>query len=145
MPAVAAIVLANSEETPVNHTFAPIGQNPTTGYWAFEDRSPRNGAVNALGWPRIAIRTRRASEAGPGVTSSARINRVEFSIAMPQVETLGVDATPTVSHIDRFNGSFLLPERDTSSERLDLLVYAYKLMSTDANFLALVQDLANLY
>lgn len=143
MPAVVDIVLPNGEGTPVNHTFAPLGQNRETGFWWFEDQSPRVASSSSLGWPRIGIRSRRANDAGPGENAQTRVNRVEFVIAMPQLETVGTSDSgltpaPTVSYVDRMKGEFLLPARDVLADRKDVLKYAAGLMAN-----ALVVDLVH--
>lgn len=149
MPQVASLVLANGEGTPVNHTFAPLGQNRETGFWWFEDQSPRVSSTSSMGWPRIGIRSRRASEGGPGENAQARINRVEFVVATPQLETVGTSDSgltppPTVAYVDRVKGEFLLPARNTLADRKDDLAFTKNLMA-NAIFADLVQNLTNIY
>lgn len=146
MPAVTNLVLANGEGTPVNHTFAPLGQNRETGFWWFEDQSPRVNSTSSLGWPRIGIRARRANDAGPGENAQTRVNRVEFTIALPQQETVGTSDSgltppPTVAYVDRVKGEFLLPSRDSLADRKDVLAFAKNLLA-EATFTDLVQNLS---
>jgi len=133
MPAASTITLANGEATPVNHSFVPLGRHPTTGFWWFEDQSPRISSTSSMGWPRIGIRTRRASDGGPGDNAATRVNRVELAIALPQLETVatsdsGLTPPPTVAYVDRFKAEFLLPSRNTEADRDDSLAYAKNLL-----------------
>lgn len=149
MPAVASLVLANGEVSPVNHTFAPLGQNRETGFWWFEDQSPRVSSTSSMGWPRIGIRVRRANDGGPGDNAQIRINRVEFAVALPQLETVGTSDSgltppPTVAYVDRMKGEFLLPARDNLADRKDVVAYAHSLMA-NAIVLDLVQNLTQIY
>jgi len=149
LPQIASIVLANGESTPVNHTFAPLGQNPKTGFWVFEDQSPRVSSSTPMGWPRLAIRARRASEGGPGENAQTRINRVEFVFSMPALETVGTSdsgLTPpaTVAYVDRIKGEYLLPARNVLADRKDDLAFSKALMSNSI-FVDLVHNLSQIY
>lgn len=149
MPQVATLALANGEASPVSHNFAPLGQNRETGFWWFEDQSPRVASTSSMGWPRIGIRARRANDAGPGENAQTRINRVEFAIALPELETVGTSDSgltppPTVAYVDRAKGEFLLPARDVLADRKDVLAYVKNLMA-NAIFLDLVTNLTTIY
>lgn len=149
MPQVADIVLANGEGTPSNHTFVPLGQNPATGFWHFEDQSPRVASSSPLGWPRISVRARRANDAAPGENAQGRINRVELNIALPQLESLGTSdsgLTPpaTIAYVDRVKIEFLLPSRNIVADRKDALAFAANLLADD-NTVDLVENLTQLY
>ena len=149
MPAIANIVLANGETTPVNHTFAPLGQDSKTGIWWFEDQSPRVGTTSVLGFPRIGISTKRVTNSEPGMSSKSVVTRVNFTIALPQMETLGTSSsglTPsqTVAYVDRFKGEFILSARDVIADRKDSLAYAKNLFA-NALVVDLVQNLTTLY
>lgn len=149
MPAVASIILANGEASPVNHTFAPLGQNRETGFWWFEDQSPRVSSTSSMGWPRIGIRVRRSNDGGPGENAKARVNRVEYVVALPQLETVGTSDSgltppPTVAYVDRMKGEFLLPARDSLADRKDALAYAKNVLS-DAIVVDLVHNLSQIW
>lgn len=149
MPANAALILANGEATPVNHTFTPLGQNKETGFWWFEDQSPRVASTSSLGWPRIGIRTRRANDAGPGDDAKTRVNRVELVVAMPYLETVGTSDSgltppPTVAYVERAKVEFLLPARDSIADRKDALAYPKNLLG-HATVVDIVQNLTNIY
>lgn len=149
MPQVANIVLANGEASPVNHTFAPIGQDVKTGIWWFEDQSPRVAATSTLGYPRIGIRTKRETELTPGMSSKSQITRVEYTIALPQLETLGTSSSgftpaPQIAYVDRFQGTFLLSARDALADRKDVRAYARNLPA-NTDFITLVESLQSYY
>lgn len=150
MPAVANIVLANGETTPVNHTFAPLGKDPQNGFFWFEDMSPRVASTSSLGWPRIGIKTVRAPNNGqPGQSAKNQVNEVHYVIQMPALEALGTSdsgLTPpaTVAYRDTAKGIFYLPARDTLADRKDLLAYS-KNLHANALIVDLVHNLTSLY
>lgn len=149
MPAIAAIVLANGEAAPVNHTFAPLGLDQKTGLWWFEDQSPRVAASSSLGFPRIGIRVKRESEVVAGMSAKNTVSRIEVTVALPQLETLGTSSSgftpaPTVAYVDRFKGEFLLSSRDSLADRKDALAYGKNIFA-NALVVDLVHNLTNLY
>lgn len=149
MPAVAAITLANGEGTPVNHTFAPLGLDTKTGVRWYEDQSPRVTATSSLGYPRIGILTKRETELVPGQSSKNTVSRIQLTIALPQLETLGTSSSgftpaPTVAYVDRFKGEFILSSRDQLADRKDNLAFAKNLLG-HATITDLVQNLSAIY
>lgn len=149
MPAVAAIVLANGEATPVDHTFAPLGLDPKTGFWWFEDQTPRVSATSTLGYPRIGIRTKRESVLNAGMSAKSTVSKIDVTIALPQLETLGTSASgftpaPTIAYVDRFKGEFILSSRDALADRKDALAYAKNIWA-NAIVVDLVQNLSQVY
>lgn len=149
MPQAATIVLANGEDTPVNHSFNPIGRDAKTGIMWFEDQSPRVTTSSALGFPRIGIRTKRENEVVPGQSAKNTVARVEFTIALPQLETVGTSSSgftpaPQVAYVDRYKGEYILSSRDVLPDRKDVLAYA-KNLQANALFVDLVHNLSALY
>lgn len=149
MPAVAAITLANGEGAPVNHTFAPLGLDTKTGVRWYEDQSPRVTATSSLGYPRIGILTKRETELVPGQSSKNTVSRIQLTIALPQLETLGTSSSgftpaPTVAYVDRFKGEFILSSRDQLADRKDNLAFAKNLLG-HATITDLVQNLSAIY
>lgn len=144
MPAVANIVLADAQATPVNHTFIPLGPD-TSGVWWFEDQS----ASNQLGYNRIGISLKRPATGTNGVSSKNRVNRVKLTITEPVMETLGtndagVTPPPTIAYVDRGSVEIVLSERDTLQNRKDLRKYLQFLMA-DTQVVAVVETLQNIY
>lgn len=149
MPAIAAIALLNGETTPVSHTFAPLGQDRSTGTWWFEDQSPRITATSPLGWPRIGITVKRNTAVNPGDSSANRVNKVEVSIALPFLETLGTSGSgltpaPTIAYVERSKHEFFLSARDDLAMRKDILAYGKNVLA-NANVVDLVQNLTQFY
>jgi len=149
MPAIAAIAINNGEASPVSHSFSPLGQDAKTGIWWYEDQSPRVNSTSPLGWPRIGILTRRNQQAGVGESAKNRVNKVEVTLALPYMETLGTNDSgltpaPTVAYIDRAKVEFFLSERDDIAMRKDVLAFSKNLLS-HATITDLVQNLTTLY
>jgi len=143
MAAVTDIALYNAQATPVLHTFIPQGRSGDTFWW--EDQS----AVAAIGNSKISIEVRRPKTPRAGETSANRMIRVPFTIAYPVLETLGtadsgLTPPPTVSHILRFNGEFLLPERSTLAQRQHIRKYAEQLIA-NATLVAATESLLSPY
>ena len=149
MPAVASMVLANGEASPVNHTFTPVGQDAKTGIWWFEDQSPRIAATSTLGWPRIGVQTKRETEMVQGQSSKNQITRVNLTIALPQLETLGTSSTgftpaPQIAYVDRAQVTFLLSSRDAVADRKDARAYTRNLLA-NADIIKILENLEAFY
>lgn len=149
MPAIAAIILANGENSPVNHTFNPLGRDAKTGIVWYEDQNPRVTTTSSLGYPRIGIRTKREIEVVAGQSAKNTIARIEVTVALPQLETLGSSSSgftpaPTVAYVDRFKGEFLLSSRDAIDDRKDACAYAKNLLG-HATVLDLVTNLTSIW
>jgi hypothetical protein len=121
MPSIANIVLADAQGTPVDHTFSPLGRD-ANGVWWWEDRS----ASAAAGYWRISARLKRVPPPSNGyVAGPAMVNKVEFGIHMPILETLGTSDSgltppPTVAYIDRVKVEYTFADRDSLQNRKDL-------------------------
>jgi len=146
MPAVAAIVLADAQTTPVNHTFAPLGPD-LNGVWWFEDPT----VANTIGNQRISIQLTRPGAPSAGDDSSKRICRVKIGIHLPILETLsnstvsGILPAPTVSYVCRAMMEFILPERSLKAfDRQTLRKYSQNLLA-NALVTSVIEDLQNIY
>lgn len=145
MTAVAAIVLADAQATPVDHTFTPLGPDKN-GVWWFEDQS----LSTPLGYWRISLSLVRSPPAGNGSKSDAnRVNRVKMGIHMPTMETLsnsdaGYPPAPTVSYVDRCNMEFILADRDSLQNRKDIRKFA-QYLNANSQVVAMVETLQNVY
>lgn len=149
MPAIANITLLNGESTPVSHVFNPLGQDSKTGIWWFEDRNPRVLATSSIGYPRIGIRTKREMEVVAGQSAKSTVARVELTIALPQLETLGSSSSgftpaPTIAYVDRAQITFILSSRDALADRKDALAFSKNLLA-DAMVVDLVQTMSSLF
>jgi len=145
MSAVAAIVLADAQGTPVNHTFTPLGPD-ANGVWWFEDQSQST----PIGYWRISLQLTRTPPAGNGQASSSnRVNRVKCGLHQPQLETLGtndagITPPPTVSYVTRGMTEFILPERNSLQDRKDSRKMLMNLMA-NTQVVDMVESLQNIY
>lgn len=145
MSAVANIVLADAQATPVNHTFIPLGPD-ANGVWWFEDQT----GTTALGYNRISLQLTRTPVGTNGtVGASNRVNRVKIGIHCPTLETLGtndagVTPPPTVSYVNRANIELILSERNTLQNRKDLRKYAQFLLA-DTQVVGMAESLQNVF
>jgi hypothetical protein len=135
------IVLADAQATPVNHTFVPVGRDPSGVFW-FEDQS----AANAIGNWRISIEIKKPTVATAKQNSEGRSNRYKLGLHEPVLETVsnstvsGIPAAPTVSYICRGYTDFVFPERSTLQNRKDLRKMQASLLA-DTQVIAMVEGL----
>lgn len=145
MAAVANIVLADAQGTPVNHTFVPLGPDKN-GVWWWEDQS----AATPIGYNRISMALTRPGNPSPLQASGLdRVTRVKVAIHTPKLETMannsaGITPPPTVSYIPRFTCDLILPERSALQDRKDLRKFAYLLLQ-ETQLTAMVESLQNVY
>jgi len=145
MTAVAAIVLADAQGTPVNHTFTPLGPD-ANGVWWWEDQSQ----ATPIGYWRISASLVRTPPAGNGTPSASnRVNRVKLGMHQPTMETLGtndagISPPPTVSYVTRASADLILPERNTLQNRKDLRKMFMNFLA-DTQIVGMVETLQNVY
>jgi len=145
MSAVTAIVIADAQGTPVNHTFTPLGPD-TNGVWWYEDQSQST----PVGYWRISLQLTRTPPAGNGVASSSnRVNRVKIGFHIPTLETLGTNDAgltppPTVSYVTRMTCEFISPERNVLQNRKDLRKM-FALLLADTQVINMMESLQNVY
>ena len=139
MATATAIVLADAQATPVNHTFSPIGADSNEVYW-FVDQSQ----TNAIGYWKISVEITRPKIAQPGESSKNRVERVRIGLHEPVLETVsnstvsGIAPAPTVAYIPRSFHEFILPERGVLLDRKNLRKMSANLLN-DANIVAVVE------
>lgn len=145
MPAVAAIVLADAQGTPVNHTFTPLGPD-ANGVWWFEDQSQST----PIGYWRISVQLKRTPPARNGQASSSnRVNRAVLTLHQPTLETLGtndagITPPPTVAYVDRVSTEFIFAERNSLQNRKDIRKMGANLLA-NADIITLIEQLQNYY
>jgi len=144
MAAVANIVLADAQGTPVNHTFIPLGTD-TNGVWWFEDQS----ASSPIGYNRISLFLSRPTNPASGSNARDRISRIKWAIHLPTLTTLGTNDAgltppPTVAYVERANGEFIIPEEANLLERKNVRKYVQFLMA-DTQVVAMVETLQNIF
>lgn len=144
MATATAIVLADAQATPVNHTFTPIGKDSKNIFW-FIDQS----AANAIGFWKISVEILQPGLAQPGESSARRVARVKLGLHEPVLETVsnntvsGIAPAPTVSYIPRSFHEFVMPERSASLDRKNLRKMSANLLA-DNNIINVVENLAYL-
>lgn len=140
MPTPSAIVLADAQATPENHSFDPTGRDGNSVYW-YTDTS----ADSPVGYWRISVETKHPSMPTPGTTSQGRTTRVKIGLHEPVLETLsnnaaGYTPAPTVAYISRCFVEFILPERATLQNRKDLRKMVASLLG-NSQIIDVVEDL----
>lgn len=136
-----AIVLADAQATPVNHTFNPIGKDEKEVFW-FIDQS----ATNAIGFWRISVDISQPKTPQVGESSSRRVNRIMVGLHEPVLETVsnntvsGIAPAPTVSYIPRVFCEFVVPERSALLDRQNLRKMAANLLA-NSNIVNVVENL----
>lgn len=132
MAAVANIVLADGQGTPVNHTFVPTQVSPDLV--TYHDKA----TGIAAGYPRVTIGRRLASRENSNVKTSSRVY-------LPVLETVatassGFTPGPTVAYSLAGNVDVAIPDRATAAERADLYAYLKNLVA-HAVFGSAVKDM----
>lgn len=145
MTAAVAIVLADAQGTPVNHTFTPIGPDKSGLFW-FEDQSQST----PIGYWRISVQITRPMVAKSGENSSKRVVRVKVALHQPVLENItnstvsGVAPAPTVSYIPRTFVEYVIPERASLIDRQNARKMSANLLA-NAQVIAVVETLASLW
>lgn len=139
--ALANIVLADAQGTPVNHTFVPIGVDSNGVLW-YEDQS----AASPIGFWKISYQITRPKPAAPGESSQSRVIRVKVGLHEPILENVtnstvsGVAPAPTISYVNRSNKEFIFAERSSQQNRKDLRKMDWNL-SNEAQYINMVENL----
>lgn len=141
MSTATAIVLADAQAIPVNHTFTPIGLDNKGVYW-FVDQSN----ANAIGYWKISAEVIQPPAAQPGESSARRTNRIKIGLHEPVLEVVsnstvsGIAPAPTVAYIPRVFTEYVLPERGVLLDRMNVRKMNANLQN-DANVVSLVESL----
>jgi hypothetical protein len=128
--ALANIVLADGQVSPVNHTFTYNTEMPLA------DWSDKVGGIS-IGEPHITM-----SVSNP--TSARKTRKVSVKIWVPRLEVISGDAggytpAPRVAYTPLFEAHFVAPDRMSTAETADLFAYAKNLFA-NAMFKAVVVD-----
>lgn len=141
MATATAIVLADAQATPVNHTFSPVGKDGKGAYW-FIDQS----AANAIGYWKVSVEISQPGNPQPGESSAKRVMRFRVGLHEPVLETVsnstvsGIAPAPTVAYIPRVFTEFVIPERAALLDRKNLRKMAANLLA-DNNIINVVENL----
>lgn len=117
MAAIADIVIADGQTTPVNKTFGPDSIKNDVAQW-FD----RSGGI-AVGYPTITTSVRP-----PSRNSTSRVNKVQVKIVVPVLEQVAPSTIWTKAYECTFTGEFLMHERATLQNRKDILAFAKNLL-----------------
>ncbi|UUW21226.1 MAG: hypothetical protein [Sanya fiers-like virus 8] len=144
MSAVANIVLADAQATPVNHTFIPLGPD-SNGAWWFEDQSQ----ASPVGYWKISLQLVRNGPVSAGSTASDRTSRVKVTLHEPVLETVtnsstGLTPAPTVAFVPRCTTEYIMSERSSLQNRKDLRKMN-SLLQSEAQLVAMVENLQNIW
>jgi len=144
MAAVANIVLADAQATPVSHTFIPLGPDQK-GVWWFEDQT----GIAPIGYNRISVELVRASTAKSGQSAGDSTSKVRLGIHTPKMEVMGNSASgltppPTVAYVPKVFLEYLISDRATAQDRKDLRKFA-QFLQADAQIVDMVENLRSIY
>lgn len=117
MTAIAALVLADGQATPVNHTFNPVNIDQA-GVAKWADRS---GGI-ALGFPVVTFSLRNPSKTSRNYKVSAKVVVPVLEVTSPSTAT-GIQPAPTLAYNMTGTIDMILPERSTLGQRDDLRAY----------------------
>lgn len=119
MAAIANIVLADGQATPVNHTFVPLNQEGVNSSW--------NDAASGIvaGFPVLRCKTNADSP-------DSEVDKLTFNLDVPTLEALSANAAgftpgPTVAYVGRIKVELLIPRRSSQAERDNLAAYVKNL------------------
>lgn len=131
MAAIANIVIADGQGTPVNHTFAPAKTQADMA--VLEDRtSASNPNALYIGYNKLTFSLVRPS----GNASAATRNlKLSIKVETPKLETVsnstvsGIAPAPTVSYRPVAELLVTIPERSSLQDRKDLQAFVKNLMA----------------
>lgn len=145
MALATAIVLADAQATPVNHTFIPLGPDRNGVFW-FEDQSQ----ASPIGFWRISMESKRPGAPAQNDNSAKRMIRVKIGLHQPVLENVtnatvsGIAPAPTVSYIPRSFAEFIIPERSALIDRQNMRKMMSNLLA-NAQVVAAAETLASLW
>ncbi len=128
--ALANIVLADGQGTPVNHTFTYNLEVPVA------DWSDKSGGIS-IGEAHVTLLISRP-------TANRKTHKVSWKVWVPTLEVISGDAggytpAPKVAYTCLAEGHFTCPDRSTTANRADLFAYVKNLFGVAA-FKATIVD-----
>lgn len=139
MTAIAALLLANGETTPVSKTYDPVNIKNDVAQWA--DRS----SGIAIGFPVVTFSMRQ-----PTNPKGARNYRMVTKVVIPVLEqtspstATGIQPAPTKAYDLIANIEMVLPERSTPAQRKDLAAFSRNLLASTV-ITAAIANFENVY
>lgn len=118
MAAIANLVLADGQNTPVNKTFVPMDANSGLATW-----TDRSGGIS-IGMPVVTM----------SVTMGAEVNKIKAKVALPVLEVIsgadgGYTPSPKVAYTCSATVDFNFPNRATLQNRKDIRAFIRNMMS----------------
>jgi hypothetical protein len=138
MTSLAAIVLADGQATPVNHTFSPVGID-AVGVAKLVDRS---GGIS-IGFPALTISVRSPSKGSKNYRVIGKVVVPTLEVTSPSTGS-GIQPAPTKAYDLLGTIEFVLPERSTLLERQNVFAYMKNLMA-NANLSSAVTTFETIY
>lgn len=128
MPQISAITINDGAAAPVAHTFSPIGRDPKTGVFWFEQTTP---AVPVLQAKRIGYKQERVL--GDKTRQQTGSSKVSYTLHIPTLESLGtndagITPPPTLAYRELARVEFELAERSVQQERKDTRILLQNLL-----------------
>lgn len=129
MPQISAITINDGAASPVAHTFSPIGRDPKTGVFWFEQTTP---AVSVLQAKRIGYKQERVL--GDKTRQQTGSSKVSYTLHLPTLESLGtndagITPPPTLAYREFARVEFELAERSVQQERKDTRILLQNLLA----------------
>ena len=118
MAAIANLVLADGQATPVNKTFVPMDANSGLATW-----TERSGGIS-IGMPVSTL----------SVTMGAEVNKVKAKVSVPVLEVIsgsdgGYTPSPKVAYTVSGVVEFSFPNRATLQNRKDVRAYIRNMLA----------------
>lgn len=139
MPAIASIVIADGQPTPVNRTFAPLMVNKD-GVAFHENRV----SGIQIGYDTLTIGLRRATKVAPTNKLSVKLELPTLEVTSPSTSS-GIQPAPTRAYTCTAFVEFLLPDRSTAQNREDLIVLLRNALTAGGQVATCVENLEAVY
>jgi hypothetical protein len=119
--------LTNDAAVSVTNTFDPVGID-AQGVASYEDVS---GGI-AVGNPRLTLQLRRPNKVNRNYKVTAKLFVPTLEVTSPATGS-GIQPAPTKAYDCAFIGEWILPERSTNAERVNLSKLCQSLFLTTIN------------
>ena len=139
MPAIANIVIADGQPTPVNRTFAPLMVDKN-GVAFHENRA----TGIQVGFDILSIGLRRASKTQPQNKLSVKLQLPTLEVTSPSTAS-GIQPAPTQAYACTAFVEFVLPDRSTAQNREDLVVLLRNALTAGGAIATCVENLESIW
>lgn len=139
MPAIANIVIADGQPTPVNRTFAPLMVDKA-GIAHHENRV----TGIQIGYDTLSVGLRRATNQVPLNKLSVKLELPTLEVTSPSTAS-GIQPAPTKAYACTAFVEFVLPARSTAQNREDLVVLLRNALTAGGVVATCVENLEGVY